>query len=318
MYFRPEERFVSRARIARFAVSYRELLLVLLAAGAGLMAHRPLRWIGAHQGINVLLAALVFSSAITVARGAFGHLQAGWWRIVVALVAGVAVLPALSWLAAQIVTAGPLRDGVMTIGLAPSEIAAVAVTAMAGGESIIATAMLVCSTVVCVALAGPILAAEAGQAGVAPGPIVVNLVVVVAVPLAAGLALRRRWPLTGRQRAEAGTAGALFLAGLVALVAAQVDLGAAYLGVLVAVAIFLVGSVLLGSVLGRRAPREQAIAVLLTISMRDFAIAAALASSAFGAAAAAPLGVYGVVVIGWGTAAGGTLRRRAARVVDGR
>jgi predicted Na+-dependent transporter len=52
--------------------------------------------------------------------------------------------------------------------------------------------------------------------------------------------------------------------------------------------------------------------VLLTISMRDFAIAAGLADAAFGPAAAAPLGLYGILVLAWGTAAAGFLRRRQA------
>jgi predicted Na+-dependent transporter len=50
---------------------------------------------------------------------------------------------------------------------------------------------------------------------------------------------------------------------------------------------------------------------MLTVSMRDFAIAAGLATSAFGAAAAAPLGLYGVVVLVWATAVAGFARRRA-------
>ena len=44
--------------------------------------------------------------------------------------------------------------------------------------------------------------------------------------------------------------------------------------------------------------------------MRDFAIAAALAAAAFGPQAAAPLGLYGVAVLIWGTAAAGALRAR--------
>jgi hypothetical protein len=46
--------------------------------------------------------------------------------------------------------------------------------------------------------------------------------------------------------------------------------------------------------------------------MRDFAIAAGLAAAAFGPAAAAPLGLYGILVLVWGTAAAGALRRRDA------
>jgi predicted Na+-dependent transporter len=50
--------------------------------------------------------------------------------------------------------------------------------------------------------------------------------------------------------------------------------------------------------------------LLLTTSMRDFAIAAGLAAAAFGPAAAAPLGLYGILVLVWGTAAAGLLRQR--------
>jgi len=37
--------------------------------------------------------------------------------------------------------------------------------------------------------------------------------------------------------------------------------------------------------------------------MRDFAVASGIAASAFGAAAAAPLGIYGVLVLIFGTVA---------------
>jgi len=299
----------SRRSIARLAMSYRELLLVLLAAVVGLIAHRPLRWLGAHHGIDALLMVLVFSSAITVSTDAFEHLRASWRRVVVALLACAAVLPALSWLASRVVAAGSLRNGVLAIGLAPCEIASVAATGMAGGETIIAAAVLVGSTALSVALAGPVLAVEAGHAGVRPGGVLVSLLIVVALPLAAGVGLRARWPTLERHDDTAGNVGVAALIGLVALVAAQAQLGRAYVGVLFAVLIFLAGSAALGALLGRRTARGVAIPLLLTTSMRDFAIAAGLASVAFGPRSAAPLGLYGVVVLAWGTGVGGTFRR---------
>jgi predicted Na+-dependent transporter len=69
-----------------------------------------------------------------------------------------------------------------------------------------------------------------------------------------------------------------------------------------------VASVGLGLVVSRRAGRPAGPALLLTLSMRDFAIAAGLASAAFGPSAAAPLGLYGIVVLLWGTGAAGFLR----------
>jgi hypothetical protein len=43
--------------------------------------------------------------------------------------------------------------------------------------------------------------------------------------------------------------------------------------------------------------------------MRDFAVAAGIAASAFGAAAAAPLGIYGLLVLIFGSAAAYLARR---------
>jgi predicted Na+-dependent transporter len=133
---------------------------------------------------------------------------------------------------------------------------------------------------------------------------------VVALPLAAGVLLRARVQLgTGAERA-AGTTAVLTVAALVALIAAEVHLSARYLAVTLALTAFLAGSAVLGRLLGAGTRRPAAVALLLTTSMRDFAIAAGLAAAAFGPAAAAPLGLYGILVLVWGTAAAGFLRRR--------
>jgi predicted Na+-dependent transporter len=100
------------------------------------------------------------------------------------------------------------------------------------------------------------------------------------------------------------------VAALVALIAAEVHLSSRYLPVALALIVFLAGSALTGRLLGAGTRRPAAAALLLTTSMRDFAIAAALAAATFGAAAAAPLGLYGILVLVWGTAAAGLLRQR--------
>ncbi|MFY9867615.1 MAG: hypothetical protein WAK58_27740, partial [Trebonia sp.] len=100
------------------------------------------------------------------------------------------------------------------------------------------------------------------------------------------------------------------VAALVALIAAEVHFSAGYAAVAAALVVFLLASVVVGRLLGLRAPRPVAAALLLTTSMRDFAIAAGLAAAAFGPAAAAPLGLYGILVLVWGTAAAGALRHR--------
>jgi hypothetical protein len=208
---------------------------------------------------------------------------------------------------------------------------------MARGEAAIAAGALIGSTVVAVAIAGPILALEAGHAGFSPGGVIANLALVVALPLAVGITLRasvrppagvrgeraptrvawRAWSATGRalatpraQRAASHVALAA-VAALVALIASEVHLSAGYATVAAALVVFLLASAVIGRLLGLRAPRPVAAALLLTTSMRDFAIAAGLAAAAFGPAAAAPLGLYGILVLVWGTAAAGTLRPNA-------
>jgi len=269
--------------------------------------------VGGHQGINILLAILVFATALGVSTDALRQLSSSGRQLVAALVMGVTLLPATSWLASRLVAAGSLREGVMAIGIAPCEIASVATTALAGGEAALAAAVLIGSTALCVALAGPILSLEATQAHVHPVHILVNLAVVVALPLVAGLATGAKVHLSERQETQASSAAIAALVGLVALVAAQVHLGVAYLAVLGAIALIVAVSALLGAALGRTTSSSRATSLLLTTSMRDFAIAAGLASAAFGPAAAAPLGLYGVVVITWGTAVAGRLRATASR-----
>jgi predicted Na+-dependent transporter len=307
-----------RALLAR----YPELAAVLAAAVIGLSVQRPLAWLAARQGINVLLAVLVFATAVTIEPAALRRAVSAWQRLLVALAIGATALPVLSWAVALMVPAGPLRNGVLTVGLAPCEIASVATTAMARGEAAIAAGALIGSTVVAVAIAGPVLALEAGHAGLSPSGVIANLALVVALPLAVGIVLRAWMPVTGHvlatPRAErtASHVALAAVAALVALIAAEVHFSVGYAAVAAALVLFLLGSAVIGRLIGLRAPRPVAAALLLTTSMRDFAIAAGLAAAAFGPAAAAPLGLYGILVLVWGTAAAGTLRRPHASPND--
>jgi predicted Na+-dependent transporter len=175
--------------------------------------------------------------------------------------------------------------------------------------------VLIGSTVIAIFAAGPILTLEAGHAGVRPADIGTTLALVVGLPLAAGIALRARArphgaALPARVEQAAALCALAAVAALVALIAAEVRLSARYLPAVLALLLFLAGSALAGRLLGARVRGPSATALLLTTSMRDFAIAAGLAAAAFGPAAAAPLGLYGILVLAWGTAVAGILRRR--------
>jgi predicted Na+-dependent transporter len=297
--------------------AYPELAAVLAAAVIGLVVQRPLAWLAAHQGINALLIVLVFATAVTIDPQALRRLAAAWRQVLIAVLVGITVLPALSWAVAHLVPAGPLRDGVLVTGLAPCEIASVATTALAGGEAAVAAGVLIGSTLATVLLAAPILTLEAGRASFSPGGVIANLAVVVALPLAAGIALRSfpgpaaRALATERAETTASRTALVAVAALVALVAAEVHRSASYAAVAGALLLFLAATAVLGRLLGTGSAAPTRSAFLLTTSMRDFAIAAALATAAFGPQAAAPLGLYGIAVLIWGTAAAGALRARA-------
>jgi hypothetical protein len=136
-----------------------------------------------------------------------------------------------------------------------------------------------------------------------------NLAVVIALPLAAGVALRTVW--TPQDDAAVRLVTVLALLLLLWQVASQIRLNSAYVAVIVALVVYVAGSAALGWILALRAPAGQATAVLLPVAMRDFAVAAGIATAAFGAAAAAPLGAYGVLVLLTGSLAAIIARRRS-------
>jgi predicted Na+-dependent transporter len=287
---------------ARASDSHIELVLVV---GAGVLSQavpEPARFLVDHRGLDVSLAVLVFATAVAIPPSAFRGLATNARRLVAAVASTAFVLPGLSWAVSHMVHTLALRRGVLTVGLAPAEIASVATTSLAGGETVVAAGMLVGSTLLAVAGAGVGLRLLGGGAAVHLLPLLTNLALVVGAPMAAGIAIRNWFTLSEGQEAAAERLSVAVVTLLVWLVASNVRLSSAYVAVAAALLVFLLGSAALGATLGYRAPAPVATALLLTTSMRDFAVAAAIAVAAFGAASAAPLGLYGVMAIAWGMA----------------
>src|SRR5262249_19167043 len=137
---------------------------------------------------------------------------------------------------------------------------------------------------------------------------------VIALPLAAGMALRTVWSPQDDAVIRLVTVLALLL--LLWQVASQIRLDSAYVAVIAALVIYVAGSAALGWVLALRAPAGQATAVLLPVGLRGVAVAAGIATAAFGPAAAAPLGAYGVLVLLFGSLTATIARRPPGREYD--
>jgi predicted Na+-dependent transporter len=286
------------------------VLLVLAAAAAGLAAPTAGRAVSAGNGIDVALAVLVFATGLSLRVADLAAVRTAWRRIAVVLAVSTVVLPALAWAASQLIGDPVLRSGMQTVGVAPAEVATVALCAIAGGEAAVCAVLLVASTIVTVLAAGPVLSLLGAAVSVSSAGLLGTLVAVVALPLAAGVALRAAW--SPGQRVDAVvrmvTVAALLL--LLWQVASQIRLDAAYTRVIIALIVYIAASAVLGTVLATGLPGGRATAVVLPVAMRDFAVAAGIAAAAFGPAAAAPLGAYGVLVLLGGSAVTMFTRRR--------
>jgi predicted Na+-dependent transporter len=197
--------------------------------------------------------------------------------------------------------------------VAPAEVASVALTGLAGGDAVLAAGLLAASTVLTVLLAGPILSLAGAHSSASQLSLLVTLALVVALPLASGSALRSADPFGGREQPLARVLGTVSLLVLLWQVASQIEVRASEAGVLLALLAYLAGGAALGWLLARGAAQERRTAIVLTTAMRDFAVAAGIAASAFGAAAAAPLGIYGLLVLIFGSAAAYAAQRPSRR-----
>jgi len=284
------------------------LVLVLVVAAVGVAAPAPGRALAAGNGIDATLAVLVFSTGLSLRLADLAAVRLAWRRIAVVLLVSTAALPALAWAASLLIDDPVLRAGVQAAGVAPAEVATVALCVIAGGEAAVCAMLLAASTIITVMAAGPILSLLGASVTVSPAGLLGHLAVVIALPLAAGIALRTVW--SPRDDAVIRLVTVLALLLLLWQVASQIRLDSAYVTVIVALVVFVAGSEALGWVLALRAPSGQATAVLLPVALRDFAVAAGIATAAFGPAAAAPLGAYGVLVLLAGSATAIIARRR--------
>jgi predicted Na+-dependent transporter len=276
------------------------LPLVLITAGLGVALPEPGRRLDGGGAILITLAVLVFCTGSSVTFADIGGMRAAAGRMALALAASTVMLPLLAWLASRLVSGPALQGGVLAAGVAPVEVASVALTGMAGGEVVVAAGLLIASTLLTVLLAGPILGLLGAHSAVSQLGLLATLALVVALPLIAGCAMRTLDPFGGRERSLIEVLGMASLLALLWEISSELRLQASDGRVAVALLVFLAGAGGLGWLLARGAPRGQRTAVILPTTMRDFAVAAGIAASAFGIAAAAPMGIYGVMVLVFG------------------
>jgi predicted Na+-dependent transporter len=330
--------------------------LALLASALALIAPSP----ALARASDLLLAGLVFAVALGIPLRELAQLRAHALAVAVLALAPLPVLAALGWALGRPFGA-PVRDGLLSVGLASSEVASVGLVALAGADAALALGVLA-GSLVAAALLGPIGLALLGSAvrgvasvGASAETLLARFALVVLAPLAGGLLARAALSAAGRLRSadrarkrmtapdgrssclplslERGDGGTMADSGQspcpfvrldparegVAALLVAILLYAALSGIgglggrlgetALGAALFLLASGALALLWARLARhRPTALPGAFAIAMRDFAVAAALATQAYGPRAGALPGVYGVLMLLAGSGAAGVLR----------
>jgi BASS family bile acid:Na+ symporter len=259
---------------------------------------------------DAVLASLVLLTALGIAPHQLWGLRFRWQQMLLLSVAPFAVLVPLAWLLSRLFES-PVREGILTLGLSSTEVAAVGLVALVGGDAALALGALVGSLVVA-ATAGPLLVGMLAGAGAhaSPWSLFGRFALVVLAPLVVGVALRLVWPRLRRGESWFAAGSTLAVVVLIYLALSGTSAGGELLAAVAGSAAFLLCSGLLGAAAARCVARDLRTAVGFAVTLRDFAVAATLATSAFGARAGTVAGVYGVLMLVTGAIATAVVRPR--------
>jgi bile acid:Na+ symporter, BASS family len=285
------------------------LPLALLAVGLALLVPSE---DAAARG-DLVLAALVALTALGIAPEQLWALRSRWRAVLVLSLAPFAALIPLAWVV-SLPFENPVSDGALTLGLSSTEVAAVGLVALAGGDAALALGALAGSLVASATIGPLVVGALSSEAAAAdPGELLGRFALIVLVPLAAGVTARAVWPRLARGEPWFAAGSTLAVVVLIYASISATPSGADLLPATAAGGAFLALSAL--PALGWAhlvAPQERS-AAAFAVGLRDFAVAATLATQAFGAPAATVAGVYGVLMLMAGAVATAALRRRGPR-----
>lgn len=262
---------------------------------------------------DLVLAVLVVLTALGIPPDELWALHSRWKAVLALSLVPFAVLVPLAW-TLSLLFESPVREGVLTLGLSSTEVAAVGLVALAGGDAALALGALAGSLVAAATL-GPlvvsVLASEAASAD--PAELLGRFALVVLAPLAAGVLARVIWPRLARGEPWFAAGSTLAVVILIYVSLSGTSSGDDLAPALAASAAFLALSAVPAFGWARLVAGEQRPAVAFAVGLRDFAVAATLATQAFGSPAATVGGIYGVLMLVAGALATAVLRRRTSR-----
>lgn len=291
------------------------VLLVVLAGALGVaLPHQGAQLQGA---LLPLLAVMVIGVGVSetprTILGRPSELLTAFGVVAVQLT----LLPLAAYSLSRALPPGDVRSGLLVVGLAPAEVTSALATLLAKGAAGFALRILALSLVVST-VSIPLWLAQltALRGGVSSGDLFVELLLAVVVPLLGASLLRVTVPRVARAEQTWAALSALAVVVLIFIVAGglrELPTGGTLYTLGVALAAFVLLCYLLGLLGGHllRLSASTRRAVLFTTGMREFGVAAAVATAAVSTQAGAVAAVYGVAMMSVSFLLVGRLRQTA-------
>lgn len=288
---------MSRLARALHAVDDHLLALVVGSVAVGLLVPA----LGRLTPLSVpILAVMVGSVSLTLSPAAFRSVDRRALGVVLAVQTGMPILA--FGLATALGLGADLVLGFVVLGAVTPELVTPTMTELADGDTALSTVVLVLVGLATLVLVPGFVALLVADVPVPAGRVVENLLLAVVLPMVAAVAVRARFPdRVGRHEDLYPSVSALMVVLVIGIVAAaNADIVRENLAlvpaVIAAAAALNLGGYAAGWLAGLPFDRPTRVAAVLSVGMRDFAVAAALVVAAgFPSVASLPAVVFGVV-----------------------
>lgn len=289
----------SHGRLRAVASLVEDYLLVWILLSVGLGVTVPELAV-ITDASTVILAVMIGSVSLTLSVAQFRRIDR---RTLALVLAGHVAMPFLAFGIARGLGLSPaLTVGFVVLGAVTPELVTPVMTELAGGDTALSTTVLVLVGVGSVAFIPAVVALLVGEADVPTAPIVEQLVVAVVAPMVFAVGARAARPervsrYDDYYPAVSAVMVVLVIGGVTAANAGVIRSNGSVLLAVVAGALVLnVLGYALGFLVGIRSSPSTRIASILSVGMRDFAVAAALVVAAgLPTIASLPAVAFGVV-----------------------
>lgn len=270
---------------------------VLISVGIGILVPEVAVLTDAS---TLILAIMIGSISLTLSLDAFRRVEPGGLGLILL---GHISMPFIAFGVARWLAVDPaLTIGFVVVGAVTPELMSPVMTELAGGDTALSTTALVVIGVGSLVFIPVVLALLVGDVGVPTLPILEQLFIAVVIPMLLALGIRARYPVSVMRYeryypAISAVMVVLIIGGVTAANATLIRANLPLVQVVVVGSLILNGlGYLIGYLLGSVGSRETQISSVLSIGMRDFAVAAALIIAAgLPPSASLPAVTFGVV-----------------------